>query len=294
MSSAESSVHHGTLSAEQFEVWLHYHIVIFTSATCGRCRSLASQLPATLPLRLEWLSADDAPQLALQFDVTQLPTALLFRDGRPIAREFASPDSLLKLVALARSPASLTTEPLSVPASPAFLPVTVAAPASPGTGALPDDVPSSALQAVTEDVLFAGQPSHYQLQNIHKVGIKSVINLRDPADPQYLVGEDRDVIEHARLPYIVIPLQSANDIDAAIFDRIVAALDSSPKPVLVHCRTGVGAGSVVLAREAINSGNASFADFIKWCLDLDVPVSARPVLYQTCMAKINAANQKTA
>lgn len=243
-------------------------------------------MPATLPLRVEWLSADDAPQLTLQYDVTQLPTALLFRDGRPIAREFATTDSLVKLLALARSPATLTTEPLSVPASPAFSPLIVATPAIDASAADPADVPSFALRAVTEEVLFAGQPSHFQLQNIHKVGIKSVINLRDPSDPQYLVGEDRDVIEHARLPYIVIPLKSANDIDAPVYDRIVAALESSPKPVLVHCRTGVGAGAVVLAREAIIAG-ASFADFIKWCFDLDVPVSARPVLYQTCMAKIN-------
>jgi uncharacterized protein (TIGR01244 family) len=76
------------------------------------------------------------------------------------------------------------------------------------------------------------QPSPVGLSNLKKMGVRSVIDLRDDAVP----GE-RERVEHAGLAYIHIPTNAAV-VDPAKIRAFLDAMSTAPKPVFVHCRAG--------------------------------------------------------
>lgn len=63
-------------------------LVLFSSATCGACRTVEQQLPAAAPagVRLFLVDVGQALALARAYEVFHLPALFLFRDGHYHAR----------------------------------------------------------------------------------------------------------------------------------------------------------------------------------------------------------------
>ena len=66
-------------------------LVDFWATWCGPCRQLAPVLEALQAdladrITVVKLNVDENPEAAVRYDVSGLPTMILFRDGRPVQR----------------------------------------------------------------------------------------------------------------------------------------------------------------------------------------------------------------
>jgi thioredoxin 2 len=73
-------------------------LVDFWAAWCGPCRMMAPVLDRTAGeratgLRVAKVNTDEQPQLAERFGIRSIPTLILFREGREIARQSGAVDA---------------------------------------------------------------------------------------------------------------------------------------------------------------------------------------------------------
>lgn len=73
-------------------------LVDFWAPWCGPCRMMAPVLERTATLRATQLrvskvNTDEQPQLAERFGIRSIPTLILFREGREIARQSGAVDA---------------------------------------------------------------------------------------------------------------------------------------------------------------------------------------------------------
>lgn len=96
------------------------------------------------------------------------------------------------------------------------------------------------LHQVSPDLYRSAQPSSQGMENLRKLGVRTVVNLRT-------FHSDRDEIATTGLNYVRIPMQAwyPERRDALRFLRIVS--DTSMTPVLVHCQHGADRTGAVVA-----------------------------------------------
>jgi sulfide:quinone oxidoreductase len=92
---------------------------------------------------------------------------------------------------------------------------------------------------VEQDFAVAPQVSPSDIADLAKEGVKTLINNRpDSEEPgQLSSAEARAQAEKLGLQYIYLPVRS-DTITAADVDAFARALETSPKPILAHCRSG--------------------------------------------------------
>lgn len=83
-----------------------------------------------------------------------------------------------------------------------------------------------------------------------------------------------------------------DDVDLQCLEKVIECIDRMPKPLLVHCRIGLVAGSIVLAREA-SLASKSMCDVVAWANDLDVKFAEKPKLYETIQTFLEKEQKKT-
>lgn len=83
-------------------------------------------------------------------------------------------------------------------------------------------------------------------------GFQSVLNLRSP-DESGVLPDEPQAAAAAGLHYANVPLSNTNP-KAAEVEKALEAIDSLPKPVLVHCGAGLRAGAIALLAAAVEEG----------------------------------------
>jgi uncharacterized protein (TIGR01244 family) len=100
-------------------------------------------------------------------------------------------------------------------------------------------------QAISSDLAVAScQLTPEQIRQAAQENFKAVLNLRSPQEEGTLVDE-RERVEKAGLTYANIPVQPS-DISDELTDRVLQAIDGLPKPVVIHCKSGVRSGAMAL------------------------------------------------
>jgi uncharacterized protein (TIGR01244 family) len=104
---------------------------------------------------------------------------------------------------------------------------------------------------VTPDLSYAPQFSPASHEEI-KSNFAAVLNLRSRLERDY-DAEEEAAVTALGLAYKNIEWNEANDINEHMAQEIFDALDSLPKPLLVHCRVGYTAAFVVLIRACVDN-----------------------------------------
>jgi uncharacterized protein (TIGR01244 family) len=106
--------------------------------------------------------------------------------------------------------------------------------------------------AFGDRVHFAGQPGEDDLKLYAKRGVRTVINLRTPAEMEKLGFDEKAAVERNGMVYVHVPVQSEPPADVDI-QRVMKILDGAKDaPVLMHCASSNRVGmmwSIFRARQ---------------------------------------------
>lgn len=120
---------------------------------------------------------------------------------------------------------------------------------------------------INADYSVDGQITLDGLKQAADQGFRSILNLRSPAEVGFL-AEEADQASSLGLDYANAPVDGTI-ANAQQLQKALSALDSLPKPVLIHCRGGVRASVVALMAIALQE-NQSFESFIQSVQDAGV------------------------
>lgn len=95
-----------------------------------------------------------------------------------------------------------------------------------------------------QNVYFAGQPSQADLAAYAKLGVKTVVNLRMPAETEKLGFDEAAAVKAAGMSYVSVPFGAEMPSDGALA-KIYAELNKAgSEKVLLHCASSNRAGMV--------------------------------------------------
>jgi uncharacterized protein (TIGR01244 family) len=102
----------------------------------------------------------------------------------------------------------------------------------------------SAAKRINLSFSAGGQPDSEEIQQLAAEGFKTIVNLRSANEAGALSDEQQQAAT-AGLNYINVPLsptESNDDLTA----KLLAELNTLPKPVFFHCGAGARAGALAL------------------------------------------------
>jgi protein tyrosine/serine phosphatase len=96
------------------------------------------------------------------------------------------------------------------------------------------------LGIVKAGAIYRSAQPDWELHNLEKLKIKTVLNLRK--------SSEKDDVETFQMRSIEVPLNVFDNIDATEFDRVIDTMNNSDlQPLLVHCRQGQDRTGVICA-----------------------------------------------
>lgn len=100
------------------------------------------------------------------------------------------------------------------------------------------------IRKINNELTIAPQLTLEQLNQIAQEGFKSVLNLRSPDETGFLSSEQQQA-ESLGLFYVNIPvnLEAIND---DVITEVIKQINQLPKPIVVHCDSGIRAAALVL------------------------------------------------
>ncbi|MEB3310197.1 MAG: protein tyrosine phosphatase family protein [Snowella sp.] len=83
-----------------------------------------------------------------------------------------------------------------------------------------------------------------QVHQLSQAGFKSILNLRLPSEEGFLTTEQEQA-KNEGLEYVNIPVKS-DSMNDELADQVIHTIDQLPKPLLIHCKTGMRSGAMAL------------------------------------------------
>ncbi len=98
---------------------------------------------------------------------------------------------------------------------------------------------------VDTHVYRGGQPTNEGFQHLAKLGVKTIIDLREPGSR---AQQEEHMVTAAGMKYINVPMTGLTPPTAAEIDKILSVLeDGTSGPVFVHCMRGADRTGAVIA-----------------------------------------------
>ncbi len=104
------------------------------------------------------------------------------------------------------------------------------------------DLDVSNLARPFEGIVTAGQPSASQFEALAEAGLETVVNLRTPTESTGF--DERQAVRSAGMTYVSIPIGGPEDLTQKRAHTLTEVLDSSRRPVLVHCGSSNRVGAL--------------------------------------------------
>ncbi len=108
------------------------------------------------------------------------------------------------------------------------------------------------VRKINDELAIAGQITPDQLAQLAQEGYASVLNLRLPNETG-LLNEESQKVQYLSLNYINLPLK-ADSLNWEMSAPILQALDTLPKPILIHCDNALRAAAIALLYIAVRQG----------------------------------------
>jgi protein tyrosine/serine phosphatase len=103
------------------------------------------------------------------------------------------------------------------------------------------DLPGCPNLCKVSDTLYRGaQPTAEGFENLKKLGIKTVVNLRDH-------HTDQELLATTGLRYVPVPMDTWDIEDKIVVDFLRMATDPNAAPVFVHCQHGADRTGTMVA-----------------------------------------------
>lgn len=108
---------------------------------------------------------------------------------------------------------------------------------------------------ISDKVTVGAQVTKEEIDRLPGEGFKSVVNLREPGEPEQPISPDdeRTLVEDVGLKYVHIPV-SGKDMKPELVDRFRQQLKTLPSPIFVHCHKGKRAGAFAMMAAAVDAG----------------------------------------
>lgn len=154
----------------------------------------------------------------------------------------ASPSLLASALLLLAACATRAPEPEPAPA----------AASAPAARLLPSELGSTRRVHVLDGLWLASQPSPEDLSEARERGLRTVLNLRRPAEQGEF--DERAWVEGLGLTYLALPFGGPEELDDALFDRARELLAGAERPLLVHCASANRVGAVWVPYRVLDGG----------------------------------------
>ncbi len=142
---------------------------------------------------------------------------------------------------------------------------------------------------VNDQITVAGQIAPEQFEAAAQQGFKSVLNLRAPEEEGYMPDEQQRA-EAAGLRYANIPVKK-EEISDELTSNVLKEIDELPKPILVHCASGMRAGAMAFMHMATREG-MSAEEAMSRAQESGFDCNSEPQLKQFFQHYVDAHSQK--
>lgn len=118
--------------------------------------------------------------------------------------------------------------------------------------AQPADPPIRNFLRINEEFCTGGQPKVEHYEAIKGMGVKVVINLRQPSE--HRAEEERELVEKLGMRYISIPVIYGNPQDEQAHEFLRVTDDAANRPAFIHCTAAIRVGAFWMIRRVMRDG----------------------------------------
>lgn len=108
------------------------------------------------------------------------------------------------------------------------------------------------VRKINEELAISGQPTPDRLLQLVEEGYRSVVNLQSPNEVGFW-NDEQQKIEQLGLRYANFPIQT-DSLNPERILWLIQQISELPKPLLVHCDSGIRSSIIAVMQIAIKQG----------------------------------------